>query len=228
MNFYSIIVPVLFNFPFFSITVLLLFLHHNNSLLSLFLLSLSLSLSLKQDKKNLIPNILTKTFSVHTPTLTSHNTPFSFSFSLFTAINPFSLSLSIVWRENFAMKSKAGGNGLTSEAGGGGGGSSSSPSPPPSPRRQSGVTRCRRRLRPAKDSSESRRLVAVIMTRRSLRYFFLLPLVYISGLLMCVGPFSALIGHTPLPGSRYRSHEIFHNLWHHIETDNSSVIEVGN
>ncbi|KOM48486.1 hypothetical protein LR48_Vigan07g219000 [Vigna angularis] len=124
------------------------------------------------------------------------------------------------------MKSKAGGNGLTSEANGGGGGSSSSPSPPPSPRRQSGVTRCRRRLRPAKESSESRRLVAVIMARRSLRYFFLLPLVYISGLLMCVGPFSVLIGHTPLPGSRYRSHEIFNNLLHHIETDNSSVIEL--
>ncbi|KAK7373118.1 hypothetical protein VNO80_06515 [Phaseolus coccineus] len=124
------------------------------------------------------------------------------------------------------MKSKAGGNGLTSEATGGGGGSSSSPSPPPSPRRQSGVTRCRRRVRPAKDLSESRRLVAVIMARRSLRYFFLLPVVYISGLLMCVGPFSALIGHTPLPGSRYRSHEIFHNLLHHIETDNSSVIEL--
>ncbi|XP_014502811.1 uncharacterized protein At1g04910 isoform X1 [Vigna radiata var. radiata] len=124
------------------------------------------------------------------------------------------------------MKPKAGGNGLASEASGGGGGSSSSPSPPPSPRRQSGVTRCRRRLRPAKESSESRRLVAVIMARRSLRYFFLLPLVYISGLLMCVGPFSVLIGHSPLPGSRYRSHEIFHNLWHHIETDNSSVIEL--
>ncbi|KAG4963545.1 hypothetical protein GYH30_040258 [Glycine max] len=126
------------------------------------------------------------------------------------------------------MKSKTGGNGLTHETVGVGGGcgSSSSPSPPPSPRRHSGGPRCRRRVRPEKNSSESRRLVAGIMARRSLRFFFLLPLVYISGLLMCVGPFSALIGHTLLPGSRYRSHEIFHNLWHDIEGDNSSATEL--
>ncbi|KAJ1439226.1 GDP-fucose protein O-fucosyltransferase [Sesbania bispinosa] len=103
------------------------------------------------------------------------------------------------------MKSKShvhNGNGYASEntgGVGGGSGSSSSPSPPPSPRRSSGVLRCRRRLRPAKALS------AGIMARRSVRYFFLLPVVYISGLLMCVGPFpfpfSALIGHAPLPAS---------------------------
>lgn len=127
------------------------------------------------------------------------------------------------------MKSKThavhNGNGYASEnAGGGGGGSSSSPSPPPSPRRQSGVSRCRRRMRPAKA------LTAGIVGRRSLRYFFFLPVVYISGFLMCVGPFpftfSSLIGHAPLPGSFYRSHEFFHKLWHDIDSDNSSAIEV--
>lgn len=131
------------------------------------------------------------------------------------------------------MKSKAAhvhnGNGYASEtcAGrcGGGSSSGSSPSPPPSPRRK--TTQCRRRMRPVKDLAETRRLAAGIMARRSLRYFFLLPVVYIFGLLMCVGPFPfPLFSHAPLPGSRYRSHEVFHKLWHDIESDNSSAIQV--
>lgn len=44
---------------------------------------------------------------------------------------------------------------------------------------------------------------------------------------MCVGPFSGLVWQAPLPGSVYRSHEIFEKLWHEIESDNSSAIEVG-
>ncbi|CAJ2678860.1 unnamed protein product [Trifolium pratense] len=64
-------------------------------------------------------------------------------------------------------------------------------------------------------------LSAGIITRRSLRYFFLLPVVYLYGLLMCVGQFpftlSSLIGYAPLPASRYRSHEVFQKLWNEIE-----------
>lgn len=43
---------------------------------------------------------------------------------------------------------------------------------------------------------------------------------------MCVGPFSGLVGHSPLPGSVYRSHEIFQKLWADIQADNSSAIEL--
>lgn len=126
------------------------------------------------------------------------------------------------------MKSKThahNGNGYASE-----GGSSSSPSPPRSPPRQStNISHCRRRLRPKAFSHTTHRLeslAAGIIARRNLRYFFLLPLLYISGLLMCVGPFSALFGQAPLPGSVYRSHEIFQKLWPDIQSDNSSAVEV--
>ncbi|KAI9097939.1 hypothetical protein K1719_025710 [Acacia pycnantha] len=127
------------------------------------------------------------------------------------------------------MKSKSHahtGNGYASESG-----SSSSPSPPRSPRRQSSIniSHCRRRLRPKALSHTTYRLesfAAGIITRRNLRYFFLLPLLYISGFLMCVGPFSALMGHAPLPGSVYRSQEIFQKLWPDIESDNSSAVEL--
>jgi hypothetical protein len=124
------------------------------------------------------------------------------------------------------MKSKThNGNGYATENGGCGGGSSSSPSPPRSPPRHSaGVLHLRKKLRRTKSLS------AGIVSRRSLRYFFLLPVVYLSGLLMCVGPFpftlSSLIGYAPLPGSRYRSHEVFQKLWNEIDSDNSSFIEV--
>ncbi|OIW04483.1 hypothetical protein TanjilG_24180 [Lupinus angustifolius] len=105
-----------------------------------------------------------------------------------------------------------------------------SPPPSPPPRRNSVVSRCRRRSRQVKSLSQSthslRTLAAGIIGRRSVRYFFLLPLLYISGILMCVGPFSLLIGQPPLPGSRYRSHEVFQKLWHDIESDNSSSIEL--
>ncbi|KAJ7965612.1 O-fucosyltransferase family protein [Quillaja saponaria] len=124
------------------------------------------------------------------------------------------------------MKSKTNiqnGIGYVSESGG-----SSSPSPPRSPRRHSKFSHCRRRVRskahsqiPIKDT-----LVAGILFRRNLRYLLVLPLLYVSGLLMCVGPFSAFIGQPALPGSVYRSHEIFQKLWHEIESDNSSAIEL--
>ncbi|XP_027339080.1 O-fucosyltransferase 10-like [Abrus precatorius] len=113
------------------------------------------------------------------------------------------------------MKSKGhvlngNGNGNASESSS----SSTSPSPPRSPRRHSGISTRRRRLRPKGFG---------VIARRNLRYFFLLPLVYVSALLVCVGLFSA----PPLPpGSRYRSHELFHMLWPDIHFDNSSSIQL--
>ncbi|XAR62609.1 hypothetical protein NMG60_11017434 [Bertholletia excelsa] len=105
---------------------------------------------------------------------------------------------------------------------------SSSSSPPPSPRRHSLPGQCRRRRLHQKLNSFSRRegFVAGIFLRRGLRYFLLLSLLYVSGLLLCVCPFSFLIHPTPLPGSVYRSHEIFQKLWDDIQSDNSSAIEL--
>ncbi|XP_057994840.1 O-fucosyltransferase 11-like isoform X4 [Hevea brasiliensis] len=105
---------------------------------------------------------------------------------------------------------------------------SNSPSPPPSPRRrfQTGISQCRRRLR-SKVQSHFRRenLTAGILLRWNIRYLLVLPLLYISGLIMCVGPFSALLRPT-LPGAVYRSHELFAKLWPDIAADNSSAIEL--
>ncbi|TQE08903.1 hypothetical protein C1H46_005517 [Malus baccata] len=109
--------------------------------------------------------------------------------------------------------------------GGGGNGSessnSTSPSPPPSPRRHFTVPHCRRKLRTKTISVVS----GFLLLRRFLRLLVVLPLLYVSGLLICVGPFSGLVGHTPLPGSVYRSHEMFQLLWPHILADNSTPIE---
>ncbi|XP_057469434.1 O-fucosyltransferase 10-like [Actinidia eriantha] len=68
--------------------------------------------------------------------------------------------------------------------------------------------------------------VAGIFLRRGLRYLLVLPLLYFSGLIMGVGPFSVMMHPRPLPGSVYRSHEIFLKLWDDIRFDNSSSIEL--
>ncbi|KAG5544537.1 hypothetical protein RHGRI_017086 [Rhododendron griersonianum] len=106
---------------------------------------------------------------------------------------------------------------------------STSPSPPPSPRRHSNFPQCRRRRLPKRVHSFPRResFIAGIFLRRGIRYFLLLPLLYlVSGLIMCVGPFSLIMHPRPLPGSVYRSHEIFDKLWDDIRSDNSSAIEL--
>ncbi|XP_068332707.1 O-fucosyltransferase 10-like [Pyrus communis] len=126
------------------------------------------------------------------------------------------------------MKAKAHHHHYNASGGSGGGGngsessSSTSPSPPPSPRRHSTVPHCRRKLRAKPISIVS----SFLLLRRFLRLLVVLPLLYVSGLLMCVGPFSGLVGHTPLPGSVYRSHEMFQLLWPHIQADNSTPIEL--
>lgn len=125
-----------------------------------------------------------------------------------------------------AAASGGGGGGYSSESSNGG---SNSPSPPPSPRRHASISHSRRRLR-TKSFSFFRRdsfpLTVGFIFRRNLRYLVLLCLLYVSGLIMCVGPFAGLVGHTPVPGSVYRSHEIFGKLWDQIQSDNSSAIDV--
>ncbi|KAH9756872.1 O-fucosyltransferase 11 [Citrus sinensis] len=125
-----------------------------------------------------------------------------------------------------AAASGGGGGGYSSESSNGG---SNSPSPPPSPRRHSSISHSRRRLR-TKSFSFFRRdsfaLTVSFIFRRNLRYLVLLCLLYVSGLIMCVGPFAGLVGHTPVPGSVYRSHEIFGKLWDQIQSDNSSAIDL--
>lgn len=125
-----------------------------------------------------------------------------------------------------AAASGGGGGGYSSESSNGG---SNSPSPPPSPRRHASISHSRRRLR-TKSFSFFRRdsfaLTVSFIFRRNLRYLVLLCLLYVLGLIMCVGPFAGLVGHTPVPGSVYRSHEIFGKLWDQIQFDNSSAIDV--
>ncbi|PON80839.1 O-fucosyltransferase [Trema orientale] len=112
-----------------------------------------------------------------------------------------------------------GGNGAAGDESGG----SNSPSPPPSPRRRSSLSFCRRRLR----SKPYSNLAGGVIFRWNLRYLFVLSLLYVSGLIMCVGPFSALVGQTPPPpGSVYRSDEMFRRLWNHIQYDNSSGLQL--
>lgn len=93
---------------------------------------------------------------------------------------------------------------------------SESPSPPLSPNRR--VLRRQRRQTLLRASSFS--------LRRNLRYLLLLPMIYASGLLMCVGPFSGLVGWVYVPGSVYRSPEIYRKLKDDIFSDNSTALEV--
>lgn len=93
---------------------------------------------------------------------------------------------------------------------------SESPSPPLSPNRR--LLRRQRRQTLLRASSFS--------LRRNLRYLLLLPMIYASGLLMCVGPFSGLVGWIYVPGSVYRSSEIYRILKDDMFSDNSTALEV--
>ncbi|GAB4844866.1 O-fucosyltransferase 11 [Ancistrocladus abbreviatus] len=62
--------------------------------------------------------------------------------------------------------------------------------------------------------------------RRCFRYWLMLPLLYISGLFMCACSLSRILCRSPIPGSVYRSHELFQKLWPDIESDNSTPIEL--
>lgn len=104
---------------------------------------------------------------------------------------------------------------------------SSSPSPPHSPPRYAS-SKCRRKLRSKPHYYQPLRelFVGGFTFRFSFRHMVLLPLLYISGLIMCVGPFSSFVGQPPPPGSLYRSHLMYHRLHRHIQSDNSSAIQL--
>ncbi|XP_010274355.1 PREDICTED: uncharacterized protein At1g04910-like [Nelumbo nucifera] len=120
---------------------------------------------------------------------------------------------------------------------------SSSCSPPSSPRRPGKVPHHRRRYR-VKDHLRVRpgNFFGRVLSRRNLRIFILLPLLYISYLLILLGiallhfctpppPTISISAPTsppplPQPGSVYRSHEVFQNLWPDIQSDNVSGIEL--
>ncbi|KAJ9538324.1 hypothetical protein OSB04_031057 [Centaurea solstitialis] len=59
-----------------------------------------------------------------------------------------------------------------------------------------------------------------------IRYLLIIPILYFSGVFTCLGSLSALLYPTPLPGSVYRSHQIFQNLLTDILSDNSSGIQL--
>ncbi|KAL8133777.1 hypothetical protein AgCh_009010 [Apium graveolens] len=81
---------------------------------------------------------------------------------------------------------------------------------------------CRRKLRRRGSFAEQ-----LLRGRRNLvRYLLLFPLLYISGLITCVGPISAFFRTPTLPGSVYKSHQIFDKLFNEIQDDNSSAIQL--
>ncbi|XP_017243686.1 O-fucosyltransferase 10 [Daucus carota subsp. sativus] len=81
---------------------------------------------------------------------------------------------------------------------------------------------CRRKLRRRGSFADQ-----LLRGRRNLvRYLLLFPLLYISALITCVGPISALFRTPTLPGSLYKSHQIFDKLLHQIQEDNSSAIQL--
>ncbi|XP_071724049.1 LOW QUALITY PROTEIN: O-fucosyltransferase 10-like [Rutidosis leptorrhynchoides] len=103
---------------------------------------------------------------------------------------------------------------------------SRSPSPPTSPPSSLLPRHYRRRGRPKLYSSQSSRKFSLaaggLIFRGNVRYYVVLTLLYVSGFLMCVGPFSGFVGHSSIPGSVYRSHELFEKLWGDIERENST------
>ena len=103
---------------------------------------------------------------------------------------------------------------------------SSSPSPPHSPPRYASKGRRKLRSKPHYYLPLRELFVGGFNFRFSFRHMVLLPLLYISGLIMCVGPFSSFGGQPSPPGSLYRSHRMYHLLRRHIQSDNSSAIQV--
>ncbi|XP_058087727.1 O-fucosyltransferase 10-like isoform X2 [Magnolia sinica] len=109
-------------------------------------------------------------------------------------------------------------NGSSSES------SSPSPSPPSSPHRPSRAPQCRRRHRSKAHATLD--ILVGFLFRRRIRVFVLLPLFYISGILMCAGTFSIIGRPQYLPGSLYRSGKVFQELWPKMQLDNASAIQL--
>ncbi|KAF6139497.1 hypothetical protein GIB67_005134 [Kingdonia uniflora] len=107
-------------------------------------------------------------------------------------------------------------------------GYSSDSSSSSSPRRLSHNPHSRRRPRSnhLQTQRDNNNFFFRLLLRRNCRLFLILPLFYILGLLMCVGSFSGIVAPRPLPGSVYRSPEIFYKLWNDIQFDNAFGIEL--
>ncbi|XP_024979202.1 O-fucosyltransferase 10-like [Cynara cardunculus var. scolymus] len=103
------------------------------------------------------------------------------------------------------------------------GGSSSNLSSPTSPRATHST---RRRLRSHQHRRRDYFLNRKFFRRKYFRYLLLLPLLYFSGVLSCLGSLSAMLYPSPLPGSVYRSHEIFQSLLTDIQSDTSLGIQL--
>ncbi|XP_071691479.1 O-fucosyltransferase 10-like [Rutidosis leptorrhynchoides] len=62
--------------------------------------------------------------------------------------------------------------------------------------------------------------------RRRIYLYALLLLLFLSGAITFVGPFFTMLYLNPLPGSVYRSHEVFQNLLEEIQSDTSLQIQL--
>ncbi|KAF5182231.1 O-fucosyltransferase [Thalictrum thalictroides] len=78
----------------------------------------------------------------------------------------------------------------------------------------------------SKSFNNNNNLFVNILLRRNFRLLLVIPLFYISVLFICFGVFSPIFRSPPLPGSVYRSPEIFNNLWPQIQSDNASAIQL--
>ena len=70
-------------------------------------------------------------------------------------------------------------------------------------------------------------ILSLVLKRHGI--FLLAPLFYISGMLLYMSTVPiepSMVGRTssPPPGSVYRSHEVFHNLWPEMQNTNSSFL----
>ncbi|XXG62935.1 hypothetical protein AAC387_Pa05g1220 [Persea americana] len=106
------------------------------------------------------------------------------------------------------------------------GSESGSPSPPCSPHKQSKPLHCHRHKHRPNAQALLYSIIGFLLRRHFRVLLLLLPLLYISGMLMWAGTFPIISQPDPLPGSLYRSGELFRNLWPQMQSDNASGIEL--
>ncbi|KAK6114866.1 hypothetical protein DH2020_007135 [Rehmannia glutinosa] len=93
------------------------------------------------------------------------------------------------------------------------------------------TTRCRRRLHLHSCKHRHQWVLCFFFTGIfHKRYLFVLSILYIVGLITCAGRLLTILHPPPppLPGSLYRSHELFLKLWPEIQSDNTSNVELDN
>ncbi|KAK6114869.1 hypothetical protein DH2020_007138 [Rehmannia glutinosa] len=93
------------------------------------------------------------------------------------------------------------------------------------------TTRCRRRLHLHSCKHRHQWVLCFFFTGIfHKRYLFVLSILYIVGLITCAGRLLTILHPPPppLPGSLYRSHELFLKLWPEIQSDNASNVELDN